>query len=231
MGYFDGLTEGQFKIAEDGRRLFFPRGFWGRGYVVEFRIRISAPSPADENLSSGRPRSRHRRRGAAAIQPVSCDCGRVASYRVPPRLVAFVGGAATACRGSTEVSRDIRCAGAGFWSTCPLVSGDSGTGVRRRRHRYLVDRSDEPLAGHRHNCVLRTVRSLRGLLARPSRAEDVDAALSDRSSRGGDLGRAILPKGRSTKAGRAEDRQAEDRERFIERGTAATAPGRGTSRR
>ena len=34
MGYFDGLTEGQFKIAEDGRRLFFPRGFWGRGYVV-----------------------------------------------------------------------------------------------------------------------------------------------------------------------------------------------------
>src|ERR1700751_5728922 len=35
MGYFDGLTEGQFKIAEDGRRLFFPRGFWGRGYVVE----------------------------------------------------------------------------------------------------------------------------------------------------------------------------------------------------
>jgi hypothetical protein len=35
MGYFDGLTEGQFKIAEDGRRLFFPRGFWGRSYVVE----------------------------------------------------------------------------------------------------------------------------------------------------------------------------------------------------
>lgn len=35
MGYFDGLTEGQFKIAEDGRRLFFPRGFWGRGYVVD----------------------------------------------------------------------------------------------------------------------------------------------------------------------------------------------------
>ena len=35
MGYFDGLTEGQFKIAKDGRRLFFPRGFWGRGYVVD----------------------------------------------------------------------------------------------------------------------------------------------------------------------------------------------------
>jgi hypothetical protein len=34
MGYFDGLTAGQFKIAQDGRRLFFPRGFWGRGYVV-----------------------------------------------------------------------------------------------------------------------------------------------------------------------------------------------------
>ena len=34
MGYLDGLTEGQFKIAEDGRRLFFPRGLWGRGYVV-----------------------------------------------------------------------------------------------------------------------------------------------------------------------------------------------------
>jgi hypothetical protein len=35
MGYFDGLIAGQFKIAEDGRRLFFPRGFWGRGYVVD----------------------------------------------------------------------------------------------------------------------------------------------------------------------------------------------------
>jgi HAMP domain-containing protein len=35
MGYFDGLTEGQFKVAEDGRRLFFPRGLWGRGYVVD----------------------------------------------------------------------------------------------------------------------------------------------------------------------------------------------------
>ena len=35
MGYFDGLTAGQFKIAEDGRKLFFPRGFWGRGYVVD----------------------------------------------------------------------------------------------------------------------------------------------------------------------------------------------------
>ena len=27
MGYFDGLTEGQFKIAEDGRRLFFREDF------------------------------------------------------------------------------------------------------------------------------------------------------------------------------------------------------------
>jgi hypothetical protein len=35
MGYFDGVSEGQFKIAEDGRRLFFPRGLWGRGYVVD----------------------------------------------------------------------------------------------------------------------------------------------------------------------------------------------------
>ncbi|MGH6878858.1 MAG: hypothetical protein ACREHV_15980 [Rhizomicrobium sp.] len=35
MGYFAGLTEGQFKVAEDGRRLFFPRGFWGRGYAVD----------------------------------------------------------------------------------------------------------------------------------------------------------------------------------------------------
>lgn len=35
MGYFDGLSAGQFKIAADGRKLFFPRGFWGRGYVVD----------------------------------------------------------------------------------------------------------------------------------------------------------------------------------------------------
>jgi hypothetical protein len=35
MGYFDGLAAGQFKIADDGRRLFFPRGLWGRGYVVD----------------------------------------------------------------------------------------------------------------------------------------------------------------------------------------------------
>jgi len=34
MGYFDGLTSGYFKTARDGRRLFFPWGVWGRGYVV-----------------------------------------------------------------------------------------------------------------------------------------------------------------------------------------------------
>lgn len=34
MGYFDGLTSGNFKTAEDGRRLFFPWGYLGRGYVL-----------------------------------------------------------------------------------------------------------------------------------------------------------------------------------------------------
>ena len=34
MGYFDGLTSGNFKTAPDGRRLFFPWGYLGRGYVL-----------------------------------------------------------------------------------------------------------------------------------------------------------------------------------------------------
>jgi hypothetical protein len=34
MGYFDGLTSGSFKTAEDGRRLFFPWGVLGSGYAI-----------------------------------------------------------------------------------------------------------------------------------------------------------------------------------------------------
>jgi hypothetical protein len=34
LGYFEGLTSGSFKTAQDGRRLFFPWGVLGRGYVL-----------------------------------------------------------------------------------------------------------------------------------------------------------------------------------------------------
>ncbi|MEO8321287.1 MAG: hypothetical protein ABI561_23520 [Bradyrhizobium sp.] len=34
MGYFDGLTSGGFKTAQDGRRFFFPWGIFGRGYAI-----------------------------------------------------------------------------------------------------------------------------------------------------------------------------------------------------
>jgi len=34
MGYFDGLTSGSFKTAHDGKKLFFPWGYLGRGYVL-----------------------------------------------------------------------------------------------------------------------------------------------------------------------------------------------------
>ena len=34
MGYFDALTSGAFKTTQDGRRLFFPWGVLGRGYVL-----------------------------------------------------------------------------------------------------------------------------------------------------------------------------------------------------
>jgi predicted lysophospholipase L1 biosynthesis ABC-type transport system permease subunit len=34
MGYFDALTSAYFKTAQDGRKLFFPWGMWGRGYVI-----------------------------------------------------------------------------------------------------------------------------------------------------------------------------------------------------
>jgi hypothetical protein len=34
MGYFDALTSGAFKTARDGRRLFFPWGAFGRGYII-----------------------------------------------------------------------------------------------------------------------------------------------------------------------------------------------------
>lgn len=34
MGYFRGLTSSSFKTTEDGRRLFYPWGVLGRGYLV-----------------------------------------------------------------------------------------------------------------------------------------------------------------------------------------------------
>jgi len=34
MGYFDSLTTSSFKTTEDGRKLFFPWGTVGRGYIV-----------------------------------------------------------------------------------------------------------------------------------------------------------------------------------------------------
>jgi hypothetical protein len=34
MGYFDGLTSGNFKTAHNGQKLFFPWGYLGRGYVI-----------------------------------------------------------------------------------------------------------------------------------------------------------------------------------------------------
>jgi hypothetical protein len=34
MGYFDRLTSSYFRTGRDGRRLFYPRGAMGRGYVV-----------------------------------------------------------------------------------------------------------------------------------------------------------------------------------------------------
>ena len=34
MGYFDGLTSGNFKIARDGGKLYYPWGYWGRGYAI-----------------------------------------------------------------------------------------------------------------------------------------------------------------------------------------------------
>jgi len=34
MGYFDDLADKRFMTARDGRRLFFPWGSFGRGYVI-----------------------------------------------------------------------------------------------------------------------------------------------------------------------------------------------------
>jgi hypothetical protein len=34
MGYFDALTSSAFKTTDDGRKLFFPWGTLGRGYVL-----------------------------------------------------------------------------------------------------------------------------------------------------------------------------------------------------
>ena len=34
MGYFEGLTSSSFKTTQDGRRLFFPWGVLGGGYII-----------------------------------------------------------------------------------------------------------------------------------------------------------------------------------------------------
>ena len=35
MGYYDGLTDGQFKKDSQGRDLFFPYGAFGLGFIFE----------------------------------------------------------------------------------------------------------------------------------------------------------------------------------------------------
>jgi hypothetical protein len=45
MGYFDVLTVGCFKTAQDERKLFFPWGILGRGYIIP-----SAAAAANQNL-------------------------------------------------------------------------------------------------------------------------------------------------------------------------------------
>ena len=35
MGYFDALTSSSFKAGQDGRKLFFPWGVLGRGYIID----------------------------------------------------------------------------------------------------------------------------------------------------------------------------------------------------
>ncbi len=35
MGFFDALTRGTFKTGQDGRKLFFPWGVLGRGYIID----------------------------------------------------------------------------------------------------------------------------------------------------------------------------------------------------
>ena len=39
MGYFKGLAEASFKDGQDGRKLFYPWGIFGKGYIL--------PAPAD----------------------------------------------------------------------------------------------------------------------------------------------------------------------------------------
>ena len=34
QNYLDALMSGYFKTAQDGRKLFYPRGVWGRGYTI-----------------------------------------------------------------------------------------------------------------------------------------------------------------------------------------------------
>jgi hypothetical protein len=40
MGYFDAMVAGSFKTAQDGRKLYYPWGSYGRGYIL--------PSEAEE---------------------------------------------------------------------------------------------------------------------------------------------------------------------------------------
>jgi hypothetical protein len=35
MGFFNALTSSGFKTGQDGRKLFFPWGVLGRGYIID----------------------------------------------------------------------------------------------------------------------------------------------------------------------------------------------------
>ncbi len=40
MSFFDGLTEVHFKKDDSGNTLFFPRGIWGSGYIIESQEKL-----------------------------------------------------------------------------------------------------------------------------------------------------------------------------------------------
>ncbi len=40
MSFFDGLTEVHFKKDDSGNILFFPRGIWGSGYIIESQEKL-----------------------------------------------------------------------------------------------------------------------------------------------------------------------------------------------
>lgn len=153
MGYFDALSSASFKTSHDGRRLFFPWGVLGRGYVIEYEQdakRIEQEIKIFMNV--------------ALILIIGF--GEVGSYLQSFVVAALLTGVYTVRawylirrlqRSDERLSLKESTASPGprAWCAEPLVAGNRLACDARRRHLDVARRPGKEARGVRRHCSVR----------------------------------------------------------------------------